>query len=295
MLTGNSRLTNLQHLNLSRNRLTTIPEGLSRLTNLYNLDLSNNEITAVPEGLSQLTSLQSFYLHANSGLGIPDEILGPADHDRSSPPRSPASPAAILDYYFKQRQDRRPLHEAKLILVGQGGVGKTSRLKTLLTREFNRREKTTQGIKITDWSLTLHRKDKITVHIWDFGGQEMEHATHRFFLTKRALYLLVLNRRQGNIDKEAGYWFRMIRAAGGDEAPVIVVLNKKKEEPFDVNRAKWLEEYKGNIKGFVETDCADLPSMSRLRRKIEEEFGRMKELNEGFPAAGLALRRPCLR
>src|SRR5437870_5822303 len=73
----------------------------------------------------------------------------------------------------------------------------------------------------------------VAVHIWDFGGQEMMHATHQFFLTARSLYLLVLNRRPGGINREADYWFRLVRAFGGKDAPVIVVLNKQKDEPFD--------------------------------------------------------------
>jgi len=30
-----------------------------------------------------------------------------------------------------------------------------------------------------------------SVNIWDFGGQEIYHATHQFFLTHRSLYLLL--------------------------------------------------------------------------------------------------------
>ena len=101
-------------------------------------------------------------------------------------------------------------------------------MKALSTGKFKKGEKTTEGIKISDWECPLGKKNKATVHIWDFGGQEMMHATHQFFLTQRSLYLLVLNRRTGSVDREADYWFRLIRAFGGRNAPVIVVLNKQK-------------------------------------------------------------------
>src|ERR1035438_10779475 len=103
---------------------------------------------------------------------------------------------------------------------------------------------------------TLSRHETVAVHIWDFGGQEMMHATHRFFLTTRSLYLLVFDRRLGEHDLQADYWFRMIRTYGGPDAPVIVVLNKQKREPFDVNRGRWLELY-GQDLHFVTTDCDD--------------------------------------
>jgi internalin A len=111
----------------------------------------------------------------------------------------------------------------------------------------------------------------------------MMHATHQFFLTTRSLYLLVLNRRQGGCDREADYWFRLIRAFGGKDAPVIVVLNKQKSEPFDVNRGDWLEKYAGNIKGFAATDCTDKKSINDLKRKIQEAMRQMQSIQTRFP------------
>jgi len=272
-----SKLTNLLRLDLEDNQIVTLPESLSKLTTLRYLDLSDNQIAILPESFSRLVKLKHLFLDGNP-LGIPAEILGPTTRQ----PGPWASPKAILDYYFSQREASRPLHEAKLILVGQGGVGKSSLVKTMLTGKFNPIEKPTPGIKIDDWSFPLGQ-DKIAIHIWDFGGQEMQHGTHRFFLTKRALYLLVLNRRAGAIDKEAYYWFEMIRSAGGEDAPVIVVLNKQKEEPFNVNREKWLEDYPDNIKGFIETDCNDPASIKLLQSKVEAEIAAMPGLNDRFP------------
>src|SRR5262249_52928098 len=134
-------------------------------------------------------------------------------------------------------------------------------------------------------------KDKITVHVWGFGGQEMMHGTHRFFLTKRSLYLLVLNRRPGGIDKEADYWLSLIQASGGKGAPVIVVLNKQRNEPFDVNQTKWMEDYKDNIRGFIKTDCEDLDSIAGLRKKIEAELLSMPGVRDGFPNRYAAVKR----
>lgn len=272
-----SKLTNLGDLNLSDNRITVIPDFLAQLANLTTLYLDNNQITSIPESLAHLNKLSKLYLHGNPGLGIPDEILAWSEFDKT-----PASPKAIFNYYFAQRTDSRPLNEAKLIFVGQGSVGKTSLVKTLITGKFNSREKTTEGIKISDWSCPLAKKDNVTIHIWDFGGQEMMHATHQFFLTARSLYLLVLNRRNGGYDKEADYWFRLIRAFGGKDAPVLVVLNKQKSEPFDVNRGGWLEKYTGNIRGFAETDCTDIKTITRLKRKIQEQILALKNVKAGF-------------
>ena len=52
--------------------------------------------------------------------------------------------------------------------------------------DFKGDESKTQGINITDWSVRSSYGD-VRLNIWDFGGQEIMHATHQFFLTERSL------------------------------------------------------------------------------------------------------------
>ena len=59
----------------------------------------------------------------------------------------------ILKYYFRTFEAPRPLNEAKLILVGFGGVGKTSLVKRLIHDRFDPREAMTDGIAIADWPI----------------------------------------------------------------------------------------------------------------------------------------------
>jgi internalin A len=286
---GLGQLANLQTLCLNGNQIKAIPDSLGRLANLRILNFSNNQLTNLPEVLGHLSKLTALYLHGNPGLGIPEEILGPTWEETIDKNATPKPPAEILSY-FKSLKQARPLHEAKLILVGQGAVGKTSLVKALTTGKFNRGEETTEGIKISDWSCPIDRSSEVKLHIWDFGGQEMMHSTHQFFLTRRSLYLLVLNRRQGGCDREADYWFRLISAFGGEDAPVVVALNKQKSEPFDVNRGGWLEKYAGNIHGFVETDCDDPKSIARLKKAIQEQLRKMESLKASFPSRWFAIK-----
>jgi internalin A len=263
------QIANLQLLDFDDNQITVIPEALGQLTNLRELNLSHNQITAIPEIFGEMPKLTGLYLHGNPGLGIPREILGPSRDDVKSGNKQPKPPREIVDY-FKSLTDAKPLNEAKLIMVGQGAVGKTSLVKTLTTGKFKGGEMSTEGIKISDWSCSIAGNNRVKVHIWDFGGQEMMHATHQFFLTARSLYLLVLNRRTGGCDREGDYWLRLIRAFGGKDAPVIVVLNKHKSEPFDVNRGGLAGEVRGQHQGL----CGD-----RLRRR--EIHHRAKAENPG--------------
>ena len=49
------------------------------------------------------------------------------------------------------------------------------------------------------------------VNIWDFGGQEIYHATHQFFLTKRSVYVLVSDERKEDTDFQ--YWLEIVEPA----------------------------------------------------------------------------------
>lgn len=46
----------------------------------------------------------------------------------------------------------------------------------------------THGIGISQWPVTIG-KDTVRLHVWDFGGQEIQHATHQFFLTRSEVFM----------------------------------------------------------------------------------------------------------
>lgn len=201
--------------------------------------------------------------------------------------RTPTPPAQILDYYFRTHAASRPLNEAKVILLGRGEVGKTSLVNRLIRDQFNADEPKTHGINITHWKGK--RKDEtITLHVWDFGGQEIMHATHQFFLTERTLSLVVLNGRQGQEDAEAEYWLTLVRSFAG-ASPVVVGMNKVGQHPFDVNRGDLTKRF-ANIRAFLHTDCADNIGMDELRRTVAREVNALPHLRTKFPAGWFAIK-----
>lgn len=178
-------------------------------------------------------------------------------------------------------------------MVGRGGVGKTSVVNRLLFDRFNPDEAKTEGITISEWTILLNGRERVRLNLWDFGGQEIMHATHQFFLTQRALYLLVLEGRQGAEDADADYWLKLIESFGtdprGDISAVLIVLNKSKVHAFDLNRRALQQKYPF-ICGFISTDCEHGIGITELRAAVERETDRLDHLRDAFPDSWLAIK-----
>ncbi len=238
-----NELKRLTQLDLWNNQIVDI-SVLNELKNLTMLDLGNNQITQLP--------FEIVY----RGIGIKwRDYLGIIleNNPLESPPIEIVKKGreAVIDYFKSLEGEKQALNEVKVLLVGDGGAGKTSLVKQLLSENFDVHESQTHGINIRDWNVEEANKC-INVHLWDFGGQEIMHATHQFFLSKRSLYILVLDGRK---DEKTEYWLKHIESFGGD-SPILVVINKIDENPsFDVNRRFLQEKYVG-IQNFYRVSCA---------------------------------------
>ena len=287
-------LKDLELIDASKNQIVELPESIGNLDKLLALVIWDNCLKILPSSLQRLRSLRKLLLHGNNELKIPPEILGPMwyEIDKGA---APANPARIIHYYLciQGQGNARPLNEAKLILVGRGGVGKSSLVNRLLNKKFDDSMPQTQGIDIRNWEIELKEWEKVRLNIWDFGGQEIMHATHQFFLTERTLYLLVLEGRQGAEDADAEYWLKLIESfgteKGGEVSPVIVVLNKIIAYPFDLNRPALKQKYPF-IRDFIETDCKDDIGILDLRILIEQETDQLKHLRDLFPNSWFEIR-----
>jgi internalin A len=266
----------IQALNVAKTGLSTVPDAFSDLNQLSILDLSGNDLEQLPKWLANLLKLKALYLHGNATLNLPAEILGPTSKEAE-----PAKPRDILEYYFRlQSGGKRPLNEAKLIILGRGEVGKTCLVNRLVHDQFTNTAMTL-GISITQWKILVD-EETIRLHTWDFGGQEIQHATHQFFLTERSLYLVVLNGRAGAEDDDAEYWSKFIKTFGGC-SPTVVVLNKFQVQPFEVDETGLKEKYPF-IRDFVETDCEMNLGIEKLRAAIRAALASMNHVRVAFPA-----------
>jgi len=309
-----THLTNLRKLDLNDNQLTELPKEIGNLSKLTSLEINENKLSNLPEEIGNLRNLQLLELRYNKLTSLPKEIihlenLETLDLRGNSLPIPPeilektTEPQTILDYYFSAISGRKkPLNEIKVLLVGQGSVGKTSLVQRILRDTFNPNETKTDGIAISQWTVdgkpqtmetdglssTVHGQSKIEnqqssikLNIWDFGGQEIMHATHQFFLTKRSLYLLVLDARLTQEENRVEYWLKIIQSFGG-ESPVMIVGNKTDQHPLDIDRTGLGKKYP-NIVGILETSAATGAGIEALKAEIAKQVDTLPHVRDLLP------------
>ena len=277
------RLQKLEALNFDKNQIEQIPDEIGYLINLRQLSLVQNNISSLPDSLTKLINLKRLNLLGNK-LSIPFEILGKLNE-----------PSQIINYYVQfHKETKRPLLQAKILIVGQGSVGKTSIVQQILHNTFNQNQTKTEGISINQWqveggekretegqSKIVNQKSKIKLNLWDFGGQEIMHATHQFFLTKRSLYLLVLDARLTQEENRVEYWLKIIQSFGG-ESPVLIVGNKTDQHPLDIDRTGLQKKYP-NIVGILETSAATGAGIEALKAEIAKQVDTLPHVRDLLP------------
>ncbi|MGD1097138.1 MAG: COR domain-containing protein, partial [Bryobacteraceae bacterium] len=232
-------------------------------------DVWGNGLTALPGFLGQLPRLEELTVFDNPLTFPPPEIIDQGTY-------------AILGYLRATGAAgliRRRV--AKMILVGEPKAGKTTIFRVLNGKPARPDENQTHGIKVEVFKLPHPEGgEPMRLNTWDFGGQHIYHATHQFFLTDGALFVLVWNSREGVEKGRLTYWLDMI-AARAPSSPILLVSTGLDEGPPDIDLNPLLARYK--IAGNLAVSCTELTGISELRTKIAELASGLRMMQEQWP------------
>jgi hypothetical protein len=270
------QLSALRSLWLHGNKLTALPTEIGQLFALEFLHLSNNELTAVPAEIGQLSALKALLLERNPGLVFPPpEIVEQGT-------------AAVLTFLRKYLEDSRRQWVSKVLVLGEGGVGKTSLLRALAGEPLDQQESTTHGIEIRPLEFSHPSEPRVTMQLnaWDFGGQEIYHATHQFFLTERSLFVLVWNARHGYEQGKLYYWLDAVQARA-PQSPVLIVAAFIDQRDADLPLADIQRKYP-QVVGHYAVSNRDGTGMEELRAAIAAAAAGLPLMGERWPGQWLA-------
>jgi len=279
-------LKNLTRLDLDNNQITDI-YAVNDLTNLTTLDLGHNRVKKIPKELLdikiEILWKNNFFMEGLNLYGNPLEL----------PPLEIVTQGkkSIRNYFESIEKETSRVFEAKLLVVGEGGVGKTCLMKRLMFPEkgINQSELTTEGIDINQWIIQTAKANNFRINFWDFGGQEIYHATHQFFLTKRSLYLFVWDARTDDSLTSFDYWLNVVRLLS-DNSPVIVVLNKIDERIRSIDEHSIQTKF-NNIVAFDKVSALKSIGIEGLTSTIREHITELPHVGDILPTVWIDIRK----
>ena len=294
----------VERLSVSCNGLSTLPESFANLQQLKSLLLDCNSFSSIPKVVFDLPLLEELGLWECGISEIPADILRldklrtlGIDYSKiGTPPQEVASKGlADIRDYWRQRADSGVdyLYEAKVIILGEAGAGKTSLARKIENPQYKlqAQEKSTEGIDVIRHHFTSRinpkqqKNEKLSEHqfranIWDFGGQEIYHATHQFFLTRRSVYVLVCDDRKE--DTDFSYWLHVVEMLS-DASPLLIVQNEKQDRKRDINLGGLRARF-SNLKQALATNLETNRGLDQVIQAIRNELESLEHVGVGLPA-----------
>jgi internalin A len=297
------QLTSLQTLFLTKNQISSLPSEIGQLTSLQTLFLTNNQISSLPSEIGQLTSLQTLSLRDNQLERLPPEVgmlsaLVEVALQGNSPFLDRLQELAdrgIRNFkaYLASFLDGEQLYESKLLLIGEGGVGKSTLLGALQGERFQEGRSSTHGIEVKHLELPHRELDtSIHLHAWDFGGQEHYRISHQFFYSPRSLYLLLWEPQRGHDGCEVEQWVERIKLRVGGDARILIVAthcDTANRDPV-IDKAVLLRDHGNVIHDFFEVDSQTGRGIEGLKKAMAEEAARLPQMGEWFSKRWQAVR-----
>lgn len=306
-------IKSIENLTLKNNKLDTLPNEIENLRNLESLDISENQIKSLPDGFKYLKELKKVAIQNNLFEKFPRPLLNCPylkrvrfkkdidDTDSLSSGYISLSEDNISDVPLEvmkkgtdsirsylnaqEKGTTHRLYEAKLLIIGEPGAGKTTLTKKIQNpnAEMPNPEATTRGIAVEHHSFQTKDGNTFKINIWDFAGQEIYSSTHRFFLTKRSVYALLTDNRRES--ENFNYWLNIVEILS-EKSPLLIVQNEREDRKKDLDELGMKGRF-GNIQEVLQCNLLDNRGLPQVAQAIEYQL-------EKLPFVGMTLRKEWL-
>jgi small GTP-binding protein len=164
---------------------------------------------------------------------------------------------------------------AKVLLVGDSGAGKTGLSKRLAYEQWEPSAASTVGAWATQWSLPTKTEEsgEREIWLWDFGGQADQRLIHQLYMEDTALAILVFDAQKTNVFESLAQWDRDLNRSTDKRLAKLLVAGRVDASPVRVSR----QDIQGYIKehGFlkyIETSALTNKGCEELKSAIVESI-----------------------
>jgi len=228
-------LASLQSVDCSGTKVNDLAP-LASLASLQTLDCNHISAREWPQELFSLPHLVRVFARGARIGSIPAEDLSQGYDDNCLD--------RLRSYFEDLEAGAAPLDRVKLIVLGNGQVGKTQLRRWLLNSPenplpFDPGVPSTHGIEVLRGAIAVpapngSQSRSLDASLWDFGGQDIYHGTHGLFMKTRAIFVLCWCPQQEDSREQElgglvhqnqpmGYWLDYVRQLAGTGNPVLIV------------------------------------------------------------------------
>ncbi len=260
---------------------------LYKSLNLEVLRIEGNDIKNLPYSVPKIKSLRELGITVRNVENIHEAILR----------EGLESTRNLISEIEKEAKEVDYLNEAKLVLVGPGGVGKSSIARKIVNIDDDLSNlESTEGIDISHITIQdvgPNKKKGFKFNIWDFAGQKKYDASHQLFITGNSLYLLVVEAKDEIPEHEFVYWLKTISTFGA-KSPIIIVLNKIDKRNDDIpflHYSKTYSEIKSSVKVSTDKNYKNYRStIQKLKQEIAETIKYLPDFEAALPKTWVRIR-----
>lgn len=145
---------------------------------------------------------------------------------QSAPKRNETSDLHIVANSFSNKKEVKDAN-AKVVILGNSGVGKSSIALRACHGRFNEEHQVTIGGAFLNH--TVHLKNGVTVHlnIWDTAGQERFRSMGPLYYRDALGAIIVYDSNNVESFDSLPFWVNEIKSKGERKCRIIIVANKK--------------------------------------------------------------------
>jgi Ras-related protein Rab-5C len=185
----------------------------------------------------------------------------------------------------------RESNTAKIVLLGDAGVGKTSLLHQYQLKSFDPAPGATVGMPCKTISVPTSRGTQ-QIRIWDTAGQERYRSLVPMYARSASAALIVVDTNSPDGASSAAQWVRFVRQNCPGQCVGFLVANKI-DLPRLVNWEEFTALARESELQIIQTTATQHLSVAKMFEQVAEEIAtKAKELPAMDFVGGLAIQLP---